>query len=140
MFDLIYGLSVFTHLPESSATKWLLEMQRVLKPGGILIVSIHGMTALNTIKNSALHQEMFNLSPEVAARTIENFQQEPFVFFTYDQNTIQVAKAGSDYGNTFIHPDYIYEKWAIEGFKVLDVIPGGLRNWQDLVVLQRSAE
>ena len=139
MFDLIYGLSVFTHLPESSATKWLLEMKRVLRPGGILIVSIHGMTALNTIKNSALHQEMFNLSSDVAARTIENFQQEPFVFFIYDPNTLQVAKAGSEYGNTFIHPGYIYKNWAIEGFKVIDVLPGGLRNWQDLVILQRIA-
>lgn len=140
MFDLIYGLSVFTHLSENHATQWLSEMKRVLKPKGILIVTIHGLTALNIIKNSALHQKMFNLDPEVVTKTIEDFQEEPFVFFKYDQSTIKIAKAGDEYGNTFIHPDYIYKNWAIEGFKVLEFIPGGLRNWQDLVILQRSAK
>jgi ubiquinone/menaquinone biosynthesis C-methylase UbiE len=138
MFNLIYGLSVFTHLSENNAIKWLSEMNRVLKPDGILIVTIHGLTALNTIKNSTLHQQMFNLGCDVVKQIIDKFPQNTFIFNKYDQNTIEIAKAGSEYGNTFIHPDYIYKKWAIEGFKVLEVIPGGLRNWQDLVILQRS--
>ena len=140
MFNLIYGLSIFTHLSENHATQWLSEMKRVLKPGGILIVTIHGLTALNTIKNSILHQQIFNLGSDVVTRTIGNFQEEPFVFFKYNQNTIDIAKAGSEYGNTFIHPDYIYKNWAKEDIKVLEVIPGGLRNWQDIVILQRSAK
>ncbi len=139
MFDFIYGLSVFTHLPEDNATKWLSEMRRVLKPDGILIVTIHGLAALNTIKNSAVHQKLFNLDSDVVNKTIEHFQEEPFVFYKYDPYTIKIAKAGSEYGNVFIHPDYIYKNWAIEGFKVLDVLQGGLRNWQDIVTLQRSA-
>jgi ubiquinone/menaquinone biosynthesis C-methylase UbiE len=139
MFDLIYGLSVFTHLSESHAAQWLSEMKRVLKRDGILIVTIHGLTALNTIKDSTLHQQMFNLNSELAGQTIEKFQKKPFVYFKYDQNTIELAKAGDEYGNAFIHPDYIYENWAKAGFKVLEVISGGLRNWQDIVILQRSA-
>jgi ubiquinone/menaquinone biosynthesis C-methylase UbiE len=107
MFDLIYALSVFTHLSEEHATQWLSEMKRVLKPDGILIVTIHGLTALNTIKNSTVHQQMFNLSSEIAGQTMDKFQEKPFVYFKYDQNTIEIAKAGSEYGNTFIHPDYI---------------------------------
>jgi ubiquinone/menaquinone biosynthesis C-methylase UbiE len=140
MFNLIYGLSVFTHLSENNATKWLSELNRVLKPDGILMVTIHGLTALNTINNSTQHQEMFNLGPEVVTKTIEYFKEQPFVFFKYGQNTIEIAKAGSEYGNTFIHPDYIYKYWSKEGFKVLEVIPGGLRGWQDIVILQRSAK
>src|ERR1043165_8053538 len=94
MFDLIYSLSVFTHLSENHASQWLSEMNRVLKPGGILIITIHGLTALNTIKNSALHQQMFKLVSNIVIRTIEisnmlplsflftnrNFQHAPFVF------------------------------------------------------------
>ena len=39
-FDVIYGLSVFTHL-KYLWDPWLLELRRVLKPGGLLIQTIH---------------------------------------------------------------------------------------------------
>jgi SAM-dependent methyltransferase len=39
-FDLIYGISVFTHLPEDMATVWLAELNRVLKPDGLLVTSL----------------------------------------------------------------------------------------------------
>ena len=53
-----------------------------------------------------------------------------------NQDTINIAKAGSEYGNAFIHPDYIYKNWDKEDFKVLEVIPGGLRGSQDIVMLK----
>lgn len=41
-FDLVYSLSVFTHLTEEFQTSWLDELTRVLKPGGHLILSTNG--------------------------------------------------------------------------------------------------
>jgi SAM-dependent methyltransferase len=41
-FDVAYALSVFTHLPERLQRHWMDEMRRVLKPGGVLVVSLHG--------------------------------------------------------------------------------------------------
>ena len=38
-FDLIYSLSVFTHI-DSHWASWLLELHRVLAPGGILVATI----------------------------------------------------------------------------------------------------
>ncbi len=40
-FDLIYAVSVFTHLAENS-TLWLLELRRMLKPDGLLILTYMG--------------------------------------------------------------------------------------------------
>jgi SAM-dependent methyltransferase len=40
-FDLIWSVSVFTHLTDSSA-RWLLELHRLLKPGGLLIATYMG--------------------------------------------------------------------------------------------------
>ena len=40
-FDLIYAVSVFTHLTDNSIP-WLLELHRLLKPDGILIASYMG--------------------------------------------------------------------------------------------------
>jgi len=39
-FDLIYCGSVFSHLTDWAP--WLLELRRILKPGGVLVASIHG--------------------------------------------------------------------------------------------------
>ena len=40
-FDLIYAMSVFSHLSETSAS-WLLELRRVLHPSGLLIATVPG--------------------------------------------------------------------------------------------------
>jgi SAM-dependent methyltransferase len=40
-FDLIWAVSVFTHLADSWA-RWLCELHRLLRPGGLLLASFHG--------------------------------------------------------------------------------------------------
>ena len=41
-FDLIFAYSVFSHLPESVHIDWIKEFSRVLKPGGVLVVTTLG--------------------------------------------------------------------------------------------------
>jgi SAM-dependent methyltransferase len=41
-FQLMYALSVLTHLSEPSQKAWLREWHRILRPGGILLFSLHG--------------------------------------------------------------------------------------------------
>lgn len=57
-FDLIYALSVFTHLPEPLHSRWVVELARVLRPGGHLVISTHGEAYLDTL--SASEQDRFH--------------------------------------------------------------------------------
>jgi SAM-dependent methyltransferase len=41
-FDLIYSISVFTHLPEDLGRAWMNELRRLLRPGGLLMFTVHG--------------------------------------------------------------------------------------------------
>jgi SAM-dependent methyltransferase len=41
-FDLIYALSVLSHLSEPLQDAWVAEFRRLLRPGGLLIVSVLG--------------------------------------------------------------------------------------------------
>jgi SAM-dependent methyltransferase len=47
-FDLVYSLSVFTHMHDPAARAWLAELARVTRPGGLALLTFHdehGLTA-----------------------------------------------------------------------------------------------
>jgi SAM-dependent methyltransferase len=41
-FGLVYALSVFTHLTAELQEQWIAELDRVLRPGGFLLLTTHG--------------------------------------------------------------------------------------------------
>ncbi len=45
-FDFIYAISVFTHLNENLQNFWIDELIRILKPGGYLLITVHGYANL----------------------------------------------------------------------------------------------
>ncbi len=50
-FDLIYALSVFTHIPLNWQRAWLDELRRTLRPGGYLLCTVMGDNYINSILN-----------------------------------------------------------------------------------------
>lgn len=49
MFDLVYSISVFTHLTEELQHRWISDLARVIKPGGLLIFTTHGERYLDRL-------------------------------------------------------------------------------------------
>jgi SAM-dependent methyltransferase len=137
-FDFVYSLSIFSHLPEPRALAWLADLKRVLKPNGILIVTTHGVHALDTILTSPDHLAMMIRSREEFAAIRADFENRPYVFQAYTPELAGRAKAGDEYGNVFVHPKRSAEWWRAGGFEALDHVVGGMQGWQDIHVL-RSA-
>lgn len=62
-FDLVYALSVFTHLRLDLQFTWVWELHRLLRPGGIVFATFHGrlfmpllyQIVLNTARKQALY-------------------------------------------------------------------------------------
>lgn len=52
-FGLVYAISVFTHLTEEVGAAWMSELRRILRPGGILMFTVHG----ESLRDRLLPQE-----------------------------------------------------------------------------------
>ena len=78
---MIYGVSVFTHFRANWESKWLEELHRVLRPGGTMLVTVHGRTAidyagLDRATYAALTARVEREGPVVSG---ENHQLDGFV-------------------------------------------------------------
>ncbi len=42
LFDVVYAVDVFSHLDDSAQVPWFDELARVLRPGGLMAITLHG--------------------------------------------------------------------------------------------------
>lgn len=117
-FDLVYALSVFTHLSEDLQLAWMDELRRVIRPGGLLFITLHGRYYLECALNEAERAK-------------------------FEAGQLVVMHANFNGSNTcaVYHPEsYVREK-MLKGFTLVDYISeGALGNpRQDVYLLRRNA-
>lgn len=83
-FDLVYAVSIFTHLSEKNHTDWLDELHRIIKPGGLLMFTTQGKAF--TAKLSRKEKEVFDKGGLVVRAQVQEghrsysaFQPEAFM-------------------------------------------------------------
>jgi SAM-dependent methyltransferase len=57
-FDAVYAISVITHLSGENHCRWIKELHRIIKPGGILLITSQGAAFLKKLRAS--EQEEFS--------------------------------------------------------------------------------
>jgi ubiquinone/menaquinone biosynthesis C-methylase UbiE len=77
-FDVIYGISIFTHLSAANHTPWFDELNRVLKKEGILLLTTHG-NAFKAIMTEKEIQEFDNNQLVIRDNVVEGHR----VFATF---------------------------------------------------------
>lgn len=117
-FDIALGVSVLTHLTESVQHEWLEELRRILVPGGVALLTIHG--------------------PAVAAvsgrRIWEAVRSHGFVD-RRSHDLDDVLDSTDYYRTTFHSHEYVRQTWS-RHFEVLAIVPASIGNMQDLVILR----
>jgi SAM-dependent methyltransferase len=137
-FDLVYSISIFTHLPEARQQEWLRELRRVLRPGGIALVSIQGQQALEIFQIGAM---FVTRSCADALATTGPVDSERFVYLPYDDFQPDSSKypgIEDSYGLTFQSADYVTETWS-SSLEVLGVRSAAVDGLQDLVLMRKAA-
>jgi SAM-dependent methyltransferase len=132
-FSLVYAFSVFSHI-DYLETAWLLELQRILRPGGVAYLSIHsegtwnrmreGVPIYDALINGASVIEEYKVTPEFLAAPMPK------------EKTVFTYRTGMSYNtNVFLHTDYIRNSWG-RYFEIVDIVPEG-HNYQDVVLLRK---
>ena len=113
-FDLIYTISIFTHLEERLQMLWMEELKRVLKPGGKLLLTVHGLTHLKQL--NVEQRARFEAGDVVVSRPEHSGDNECGAY----------------------HPEAYVRRSLAKEFVVVDFVPGGAKDAnQDVFLLQK---
>lgn len=134
-FDLVYSVSVFSHLGGAIQAPWLRELRRLLADGGVALLSVHGTYAFEQFRTGQAHtawcpRDAFARSP---------LGERDLVFVPYVRSMWtegDLPGIGREYGLAFQGATHVRETWSRE-LEVTDVIPRALTGWQDIVVCRK---
>jgi SAM-dependent methyltransferase len=134
-FSLIYSISVFSHLAEVHQDRWLGELGRVLKPGGVALLSVHGQYAFEQFRSGRVRSGW--CPAEAFARP--SLGSDEFVFVPYRRsiwNRGDLPGVSAEYGLAFHGEAYVTDHWS-SALRAIAVLPHAMTGWQDIVVFTR---
>jgi SAM-dependent methyltransferase len=103
-FDLVYCLSVFTHISDL-ADAWFLELLRILRPGGHVYVTVHDEHTVDLLlgryRDHETHAYLVDL--------LKGFDEETGAL---SQEWIYFAILADPAAQVFYNSEYLVRKWA----------------------------
>ncbi len=129
-FDAIFSISIWTHLHPKMQVPWLVEMRRILKPGGYALISIAGDYVLQNRKK---------VYPEWEKYTEDDVRLQGQLYLEYKRlhsNPENFPGVTDSYGTTIHDPDFILKTWG-SLFSELEIHDRVIARAQDLVVLRK---
>ncbi|WP_293336579.1 methyltransferase domain-containing protein [Microcoleus sp. CAWBG58] len=141
-FDVVYAYSVFSHLSESVHIKWVEEFSRVLKPGGILIVTTHARRFIELCRSLRGQNHEFAWYNALA----KSFMDTDAAFADYDNGKFLYSATGggsalpaSFYGEAVISPGYVKREWT-KYLTFCDFVDDPAKLNQAVIVMQKPVD
>lgn len=115
-YELVFVLSLFSHLPRSTWTRWLQVLRDAVAPGGLLVFSTHGVKAAD-FDSVKLDDDGFFFAP------------------SSESNAIDANEYGTAFTSERFVLDRIAETWGSDALRHRSLVH--FWNHQDAYVLQR---
>jgi glycosyltransferase involved in cell wall biosynthesis/SAM-dependent methyltransferase len=129
-FDFVCAISIWSHYGAEAAVAWLEEMRRVVRPGGRLVITTHGLQSV------AHYARTGERSPAQLERIRTALYRTGFWFADEFGAAGDWGVRHPQWGTAFLTPEWLASKacpqWLIEDFAV-----GQNAENQDLYVLRR---
>ena len=115
-YDVVFVLSLFSHLPRSTWARWLQRLYGAVAPGGVLVFTTHGARA-TAFDKVTLDAEGFFFAPSSESNAIDRFE----------------------YGTTFTSEAFVRARIAetVGADRLVQVAPVQFWNHQDAYVLAK---
>ncbi len=129
--DLAYAISIWSHFAPELGLRWFEEMHRLIRPGGHLVCTTHGLTSVAYY------------APAQPAHT--SSKSEEILGALYRQGWWYAPEFGEegdwgvvnpDWGTAFLSPEWMLTQLCPR-WRVLEFAPGRNQDNQDVYVLQR---
>ena len=124
-FDVVYGVSVFTHFRAEMEALWLTELQRVAAPGALLLVTVHGRTTV----------EYAQLGLRAREALLRRIEREGVLCSGRNDQLDRHATHEDEYVNVYHSEAYIRRVWG-RYFDIVELLPGYLFT-HDLVIMRK---
>jgi SAM-dependent methyltransferase len=138
-FDLIYSVSVFSHLSAQDARLWLGELRRIAKPGAVLCLTFNSYTSLARYHERGkllewtpekLHEKRYFFDAEDEAGYALRMAREKALGFGHPGMLRPT-------GDMYYSPEQARAIFEEAGLRMENVLPGVIDRFQDLAVLRR---
>lgn len=129
--DAAFAISIWSHYAEEPAAVWLDELHRIIRPGGLALITTHGMGAVAYRSNDPNHGE-------AAQRpVVGELYRSGFSFVDAFAGQGDWGVVDPEWGVSFIDPEWmlrtITPKWSAVLYR-----PAAIDYHQDLWVLRRE--
>jgi SAM-dependent methyltransferase len=129
-FDFVYAGSVFTHIADLAET-WLLELRRIVRPGGRLFITVHDNESIRYILDEGRQLPLAEPLRSLEAKT--HFRTEGFAMFAINRAP---GPGAPGQAQVFYDLDYIRQQWS-NYLTVITTVPRVWGGKQTAIVLER---
>jgi SAM-dependent methyltransferase len=120
--DFVYAISIWSHFAEAAALRWLDEMHRLLRPGGLLTLTVQGFNSIAHFRGPA--------------QAVADLYARGFHYYDAFGEAGDWGVASPEWGMAFLTPEWLAAhatpEWSLQWFA-----PGRAERNQDVVALLR---
>jgi SAM-dependent methyltransferase len=128
--DMAYAISIWSHFEPELGLRWFEEMRRLIRPGGYLVFTTHGVTSVAFYATRGLR------TPEQSAETAEGLYRRGWWYAEQFGEEGDWGVVNPGWGTAFLSPEWVLAQLCPR-WRVLEFAPGRNQENQDVYVLQR---
>lgn len=129
--DLAYAISIWSHFAPELGLRWFDEMHRLIRPGGYLVCTTHGLTSVG------LYAKLCLRTPQQSDEILGALYRRDWWYAPEFGEKGDWGVVNPNWGTAFLSPEWMLAKLCPH-WRVLEFAPGRNQENQDVYVLQRA--
>jgi SAM-dependent methyltransferase len=131
--QLVYAISIWSHFGEGAGLRWLDEMHRLLRPGGVLVFTAHGLGSIGDFVRRGM------LAPGDGSAAVHALATGGHWFRPTFKAGGDWGVADPEWGHAYMSPEWVLRhiqpRWRLRSFE-----PARLDGNQDVYTLEKGSD